>query len=124
MNNKLLEARKRSGLTPTQVAEKMGKSPQNYYQYEIGKRFPGWDWIESFAEATGQEIIFRPKEKPLPKSVIVAVIMPDGQRVPVPALETAEAIAEHFEWETFEWRRTHWADVLMILACHPKEIRR
>ena len=39
-SDRLREARKRSGLTQMQIAEKLGITAQSYSQYETGKRQP------------------------------------------------------------------------------------
>ena len=50
-SDRLKEARKRTGLTQIQIAEKLGITAQSYSQYETGKRRPKSDTLSKIADA-------------------------------------------------------------------------
>lgn len=52
-SDRLREARKRSGLTQMQIAEKLGITAQSYSQYETGKRRPKEETRKRIADALG-----------------------------------------------------------------------
>lgn len=52
-SDRLREARKRSGLTQMQIAEKLGITAQSYSQYETGKRQPKAETLKRIANALG-----------------------------------------------------------------------
>lgn len=52
-SDRLREARKRSGLTQMQIAEKLGITAQSYSQYETGKRQPKAETLKRIADALG-----------------------------------------------------------------------
>ena len=52
-SDRLREARKRSGLTQMQIAEKLGITAQSYSQYETGKRRPKAETRKRIADALG-----------------------------------------------------------------------
>lgn len=56
ISERLLQERKKAGLTQKEISEKLGISYQSYAQYERGVRNPKYETIRRFADAIGCKI--------------------------------------------------------------------
>ena len=59
----LVTARARSGLSQSEVAQRMGTTQSAVARMESGKRLPSMRTVERFAEAVGGHLVFRIEQR-------------------------------------------------------------